>query len=164
MSTIGKTARQYLLILTILFGALLFSQIVIVGIMYFLTISGSFPSDSSLDGTFQMVVAIVTAGCVAASFLLYKMLMQSAQSKPNLSEKLAAYQSAFIIRCALLEAPTLLASIACFLTGNLLYLIVAAAMLVLFVMNRPTLQRISEELALDYQENTLLNDDSNTII
>ncbi|MFN8355326.1 MAG: hypothetical protein U0Y10_12800 [Spirosomataceae bacterium] len=158
MQTRGRTSKQYFLTLTILFGALLFAQVILAVMAYFLVVLGSFKGDPSLDDTFQFVVPVVVGGGIAASFLLSRFLIQSAKQKTDLSSKLLAYRSAFLIRCALLEGPSLLGCVVCMITGNKLYLAVVAVSIALFVMNTPSAKRITEELELDYKETGLLND------
>ena len=153
-----QTSRQYLMSLVIIFGALLFAQVLFIGLVYFLAKSGSMTPNPSMDSLFQILVPTVALVNVGLSVFVPKRIIQAIQNKENqsLMAKLGAFRTALLIRCAFLESVSLFGSISYVLTGNLLYLGIAALMVLLFTRLIPTSQKVSDELQLNYQEKAIL--------
>lgn len=63
-----------------------------------------------------------------------------------------AYQSATIVRLALLEGPSLFGIVGFLLTGNLIFLGISGALIACFIYQRPTRQKIEDDLNLSYEE------------
>lgn len=90
---------------------------------------------------------------IPASSLLFNNITQGIKGADvPLNRKLATYQTAVIVKAALLEAPALLACIAAFLTGRIVILLVIPLVLLLFFINRPTLYRLESDLELTRDE------------
>jgi hypothetical protein len=137
-----QTPKSALKTITIIHLALLAGQ-VLFGIVVF-AIRPSHTEQQPSDNVFKYLVpamAVVMVGMVAKAIPL-----------PSLSAKMAAYQSALIVCYALLEAPSLFAITAYFLTGNVLYLLVAALLIARFITIRPTVSKTEEDLKLNYEE------------
>ncbi len=155
-----QTSRQYLMSLVIIFGALLFAQVLFIGLVYFLVTSGGMTPNPEMDSLFQILVPTVALVNVGLSFFVPKRIIQTMQSKENqsLMTKLGTFRTALLIRCAFLESVSLFGSISYVLTGNLLYLGIAGLMVILFTTFVPTSQRVADELQLNYQEKAILED------
>jgi len=137
--------------LSILHFSLLTGQAVFACIAYYVRYSGTMPT---IDfGTNQQFIVIGIAAFAAVmailAFSLYKKkvteLRESAIPVPG---KLTAYRAAALIRWAMLEAPVLLAIVIFMLTGNYILLIVAGAVLLLFITTRPTAAKVAAELSV----------------
>lgn len=90
---------------------------------------------------------------ILASGPIFKMLLKSAMgTNPDLSKKLAAYQSAHIVRMALFEATGLLACVVCFVTGTMQNLIWLVLVLLYFLVKMPSLFKLENELGLTREE------------
>lgn len=85
---------------------------------------------------------------VLASTFMFKTLTKNLNEKSGLQEKLAGFQSASLVRYALLEGPALLNLFWFSKSGNLLYLTVAGVLVLLLVLQRPTRLKIERELQL----------------
>lgn len=83
-----------------------------------------------------------------SSMYMFKALTKNVENKPSLQEKLANFQSASLIRYALLEGPALLNLVWFSTTGNLLFLTVAGVLILLLFLQRPTKLKIDRELQL----------------
>lgn len=155
-----QSSRQYLMSLVIIFGALLFAQVLFIGLVYFLFTSENRTPDTATDSLFQIIVPIVAVMNVGLSYFIPKRIIQAVQSKENqsLMTKLGAFRTALLIRCAFLESVSLFGSISYVLTGNLMYLGIAGLMVILFTTFVPTSQRVEDELQLSYQEKAILED------
>ncbi|MBL6449466.1 hypothetical protein JMN32_24350 [Fulvivirga sp. 29W222] len=70
----------------------------------------------------------------------------------SLTEKLALYQTALIIRGAILEFPALFVCVTVLLTGNLLALLLIPMVLFIFFITKPSLYRLGSDLELTRDE------------
>ncbi|MEO1098421.1 MAG: hypothetical protein AAFX57_11790 [Bacteroidota bacterium] len=83
---------------------------------------------------------------------LYKKAITQVNPQMALKSKLSRYQIAIILRAALIELAALLASVVCYLSGNILLLLVAPICWVLFYFNRPTIAAMEMDLLLSPDE------------
>lgn len=89
---------------------------------------------------------------VAVGFYMFNRQIRSIDPLISGDEKIAAYQTAFIVRCAFIEAPALLNTIAFLTFGNTVYLIVLAAVLVVFIRTRPTKEHVIDTTNLQFPD------------
>jgi hypothetical protein len=114
-------------------------------------------SIQDIEETLLIVMVIICLGGITLGKLIPRALIQKIKIEADVTEKLKVYISAFILKLAMLEVPTLLAIVFFFIEGNLIYVAIAALMIVIFMFNRPTLYKISNELQLNHQERMTLN-------
>ncbi|WP_299365619.1 hypothetical protein [Winogradskyella sp.] len=107
---------------------------------------------------FFYLVPILAVGGVMASHFLFNSLLKTVHAKSTLKEKLTSYQSARIIRLALIEGPAILGIVIFITTSNLFYLIISAILLVYMIFLRPTLQIIKQDLNLTVDQNKELRE------
>jgi len=88
------------------------------------------------------------------SNFMFKKQLDLAVAKSSLNEKLGGYQTALIIRFALLEGPSLFGIVSYLLSGNLLFLAISGLIILYFITIRPTRDKVETDLNLDYQEKT----------
>ena len=69
-----------------------------------------------------------------------------------LLQKLEIYRAALVLYMGLCEAAAILTVIAFYMTGNFLFLVIIAAILVSMLMRRPENYKIFNELQLDSKE------------
>lgn len=153
---------QYFLTLTIVFVAMLIGQLVFLAVVYF--VQGRMHPQSGLSEVFEYSIPVLCIGLAGASYGVAGWLLQRAKSQTTLSDKLLAYRSVLLVRYALLEVPSLLSTVAYLLTANVLFMGISLAMVVLFVLNRPSAERAAIELALDFQEKTKLDDPQAVVV
>jgi hypothetical protein len=154
-----QTPGEYFKMITVLHYAMLMGQ-VIFGIVAFYIVSGGQIAEngSQLNDTFRVIVPLMIMGGLTASWYFTRTRIEAMPAKSGLIEKLVQYRTVFIIKLALLEAPSLLAIVAFLLTGNFLYLALAGLVILVFVINRPTKFKIANELKLDQEERALIDD------
>lgn len=141
--------------LTVLHFSLLIGQIVFAAIAWYLFSSGTMKAIAVGENIKYIVMGVGAVGLlmVILSFHLYKKKIEALRTSANTTkEKLLAYRAASIIRWAMLEAPVLLAIIAFMLTGHYNFLMLAAAILILFISTRPTVPKASAELGIAEEE------------
>ncbi|MEM1407791.1 MAG: hypothetical protein AAGG59_13515 [Bacteroidota bacterium] len=83
---------------------------------------------------------------------LYKKAITQVNPQMALKHKLGRYQIAVILRAALIELAALLASVVCYLSGNILLLLVVPICWVLFYFNRPNITAMEMDLLLSPDE------------
>jgi hypothetical protein len=139
--------------ITIMFMAFLMGQVMFAAIAYFL-VSGGSVGDAlpQLADIFTILVPVLIVGGWLAGKFMYDKRMQAAQGSMTAPEKLEIYRAAFIMRCALLEAPVLFAIITYLLAGKDILLLFAVGGIVLFSLQRPTKQKVARELQLSEAE------------
>jgi hypothetical protein len=95
------------------------------------------------------ILAVIS---VAVGFFMFSKQIRSLGPMLTGDDKIAGYQTAFIVRCAFIEAPALLNVVAFLIYGNLVYLVVAAAVLVVFILTRPTKQHVIDTTGLQFPD------------
>ena len=101
--------------------------------------------------------------CGIASNLINKSKINKIKQKTNLLEKLGDYRSAFIIKFALLEGPAFLSITVFLLTANKVYLVYILPIIILFIILRPTKDKIVVELELNKEERDMV-DNPDTVV
>ncbi|SEO03649.1 hypothetical protein SAMN05192574_10564 [Mucilaginibacter gossypiicola] len=109
------------------------------------------------DDVFIYVAPIMAVTGFAIGSILFKTMVNKIDGQSPLKTKLAAYQSALIVRFALLEGPSLFAIVSFMLTGNLIFLGISGAIIACFIYLRPTKQKIEDDLSLGYEEKAELD-------
>ena len=112
--------------------------------------------DSRNDVFFYIAPLMAITCTVVGGFLFNQQLgkfhRQAADSGKTLSEKLQAYQSALIVRYALLEGPSLFGIVCFLITGNLFYLLISACLIITMISLRPSVNAAEAYLQLSYDE------------
>ena len=145
-----QTSKQYFNTITIIHTALLIMQIIFGVIAYFMKSSAMFQnSDLELGSVLLVVSVVVAVGGIAASTFIGKAQIKSARQKTNLKDKLNAYKAALLIKLALLEMPTIFVLVCFLLSGNYYMLAFAMAILILFYINRPSVNNLVMDLELN---------------
>jgi hypothetical protein len=98
------------------------------------------------------IVPVVAIGGFVAGYVLFQQQLIALRNKNSFGEKIIGYQTALIVRFALLEGPSLLAIVAYLLNGNLYYLSIAGLLVLYFLTLRPTLEKVENDLDLNFTE------------
>lgn len=159
MSTRKITSQAYFQTLFILWAAMLMSHVSMTGVAIYLSLMGELPpSDPETAMPIIYALAGVGAGCLGAAVVLPNSLIAKAADKSGLKDKLRGFQTASIIRFALLEAPSLMGLVGVMLTGELLFLTACGASAVMLAVFMPSKQRAIEGLRLSGDELRLVED------
>src|ERR1700756_3053429 len=123
-------------VLPIIHLALLIGQVLFATVVYFITPQKGF----SLNGNdpFIFVGLALAAGGFIGGNIIYKQTLSKIAPDATLSQKVSAYQTAFIIRAALMESPSLFSIVAYMLGGNLFFLALTVLIVLYFITLRPT--------------------------
>lgn len=106
----------------------------------------------NMDSIFIYIVPLVAIGGFVVGYLAFKKQLAGIRNKTSLGEKIIAYQTALIIRYALLEGPSLLAIVIYMQYGNLFFLGIAGLLMLHFLFLRPTMEKVENDLDLNFTE------------
>ncbi|MES2279170.1 MAG: hypothetical protein V4592_24270 [Bacteroidota bacterium] len=138
-------------VLTIIHLALMLGQ-VLFGVVVFFQTRSVRVNIEKIDDVYIYIVPFMAISCFIASNFMYKQQLGIAAGKPTLQEKMTGYQTALIVRYALLEGASLFGIVVYLLTGNLLFLLISGAIVIYFLLIRPTRDRVEADLNLTYEE------------
>lgn len=145
------TPKKYLTSLTLIHVMLLIGQVVFTAVVLFISEELKLNMFETDNEFYVVVPLLAVAGYYAGEFIFKQNLTAIANNNNSLKDKLKGYQVALIIKLALLEGPTLLALVALLLSGNLYFLLIAASLMLYFYLQKPSKDRIVEELKLNQE-------------
>ena len=143
--------ESFLKSISIIHLALLAGQVIFAIVAYAQSVKVFF-GISYMDDVFMYIVPLAAIFGFIAGYSIFKKQLAAIRSKNSLGEKIIAYQTALIIRYALLEGPCLLAIVAYLLNNNLFYLVVAGLLILYFIFLRPTMEKVENDLDLNFNE------------
>ncbi len=112
----------------------------------------SFNAVMDVHSIFTYVVPIIAAFGYFMGIFLFQRQIRSIKKENSLQSKLSAYQTALLIKYALLEGPVFLALVAYWLSGNALHLVIAISLLLYLYAQRPTKDQLFKALPLNLEE------------
>lgn len=104
------------------------------------------------DPLLYAVPALAITCFILSNFIFKKILSSAVKPDNTLKQKLTIYQTALIVRLALLEGPSLFGIVAFFITGSLFFIVISLLLVGYFIYIRPTKDNIEEALELSYAE------------
>lgn len=160
-----QTSKVYLTSLQVMHIAFLVGQLIFMGISFYLQKSGNFGTEATeLVPTFKIIVPVFALVAIVGSNFLFNLKIKATPKTSTLSEKLVSYRMAFISKLAVLEGASFFSIVSYLLTQNVLFLSIATLLVVLFVLQRPTVQKIVEVFQLSNQEKQLLEKPDSIVI
>lgn len=148
-------------VLVILHSALLVGQALFAIIAFVITYIGKSQSTYSFNAyptqILLLCIGIGIGGYLAGNLVFRKKLEQINSDSKSLSEKFNDYRSACITRWALTEFATLFCIILFFVTRINLLLVVAVALILLFLTTRPSLEKTASDLDVSGAEIEQMN-------
>lgn len=160
METNPMTSKAYFRALTIVYFALIAGQVLFVFLSLFLIQTGQLgDGGNELRNIFLFIVPLFAFGGILGSNIMFKKGLSEAKSKKGLLDKLNFYRSALIVRYALLEGPSFFSIVVYLLTGDLLFLGIAAFIIVIFLIIKPSPEKAINDLELSHEEKQVLYDD-----
>lgn len=161
METRQQTSKEYFKTLQIIYFALIAGQ-VIFGLvtLYLHQIIGLDTGLQNLRSIFLYIVPIFIIGGYLGSRILFKSNLKTVISKSSLVEKMSDYRAALVLRYALLEGPSFFAMVVYLLTDDVLFLVMAGLIIVLFFTMKPTKEHAVTDLELNpAEEQSILDPD-----
>src|SRR5687767_947693 len=126
------TSKSYRFTMTIIYTAqavvLLFLSI---AVLFLNATDGLHPVEGMIE-LFYYLVPVATVAFLSIAYFIFKTLVSKIDNAWPLRQKLPKYQSAILIRSAMLEVPGLLGAVAAMLTGEMYFLVAPLLMLIIF--------------------------------
>lgn len=139
-----QTPKNYLKTISILHIALVAGPLLLGTFFYLQTDVSTTSEDDMMIYIFPL---LGVAGIFVGQFL-FKQLTSKLKKDATLSSKLATYQTASLVRWALVEGPALLNFVWFGNTSNSLFLAIGATLLIYLFLLRPTKTKIQNDLKL----------------
>jgi len=156
MTTDDMPISKFVPTLKIIHIALIMGQLVFAGVVLFLDSQNSVGMAKELSNIFLFLALIFTGGGIFMSRTFYKSKLDAIEQEQALDIKLAQLRTAMIMKYAILETPSIFALAGFLITGNYLILLFALLVIAVFVMEAPSLEKISQELQLTNDEKNQL--------
>lgn len=112
----------------------------------------NFSEPISGNEPFYFVAPLMALTGFIGGRIIFKKLISTMDAAASLSQKIAKYQTAFIVRQALFEGATLFNVIVYFLLGHFVFAVIATALILFMFTFRPTRFRVAEDLQLNYTD------------
>lgn len=111
-------------------------------------------SSVSLDSTnvFIYIVPCLAIISYFGSTAIFQKLIKEIDSSEALEKKLKKYQTASIVKYALIEGPCLVAIVAYYSTTNNLHLVIAISLIVYLYVQKPNKETILKDIPLNSEE------------
>jgi divalent metal cation (Fe/Co/Zn/Cd) transporter len=150
-SGISKAIHKRIGVLfTALISGLIIFSIVAFGINY---TQGKLIDDKDAENLLLIIVSLMTVACYATAGRQYKRKLQTPLEQTlTVPKKLDYYQNALIIYLALCEVAGISGIIGFILTGNYLFLIIVALMIIAMIAKTPSKKKIVHDLRLNWNE------------
>lgn len=141
------TPNKFIQTLTIIYMALLLGLLMFMGFVFF-QFSGGITPEIDTNDTLLLIYPVIAIFALVGSQTLFKKLLASAENKSDLKSKLMNYQTASIVKYAMIEGPAFFGIIFSMITGNTAYIAIACVLVIYFLMQRPTRAKIESDLNL----------------
>jgi len=157
-----QTSKTFFKNLNRIHIAMLAGQVLFLIIASYLELSQTGPQSNIQEGAdiYFMIVSLLTVSGILGSKIIYESLTKKAQKKEGIMEKMQAYQSAVIVRLAILQGAIIFSIVAFLLTSKMLVLAFAAVLLLFFIGSKPAKQKAIVDLKLNREDQKLVEDDS----
>ena len=158
MSIVKQTSKEYFRSTLVLYYALMMGLVISFIVVLLLGVTILKPMvDQDIKNILFAFTAVAALGGLLASHYLFKQRLKAIKEKQILTEKMADYRSALVIKWALVEAPVFTALIFCFITCDPIFLGIALAIIIYFSTLKPSKERAIKELELSLGEEQQVN-------
>jgi hypothetical protein len=140
--------------LRILYFALLAGQVMLglIAVLLNALVDFSRNADPGLASIFLIAVPALGIVFAGSSHLVFRKRLDAIRELTDFPAQFQAYRAACIIRWTMAEGPALLAIISYLLTGKVLLLAIAVALVIHFALTYPSKDRIISDLQLSSEE------------
>ncbi|MEP2773260.1 MAG: hypothetical protein ABJH05_14005 [Fulvivirga sp.] len=142
-------------IINIIHGALIVFPVAFAGVTVYINETAPMASEN-MSFLSYVAIGVLIIAFPLSSILFKSTIRNSSVGQKELSQKIAAYQTAHLIRMAAFEGCGFIAGIAVLQTGNYYNLGVLAVVLAMFIVHRPTPTKIAIDLELNMDEKNQL--------
>jgi len=140
------TPRNFIKTLSIVHFAMVLGPL-LTGVIFYM--NTELITNGTQNDIFIYVFPLIALGGIFASKFLFNLFIKNLKNHETLQAKLAGYQTASLIKFALIEGPAFLNIVWFSQTGNLLYLTIGGVLILFLFMQRPKAEKIETELELN---------------
>lgn len=144
MNTSATSPDSPIKILLIVFAALLIGQCIFLGVILLVHAQGFQLVEEGVE-IFQYVAVALTLTAIGVSTFLYRNMTNQAQVQSPSPDPIATYQTATIIRLAILEGGNMVNLVFYLLTGKEIFLVLFAVIIAAFVLARPASDNVASD-------------------
>jgi hypothetical protein len=141
----GVTSKSYFTALNIIYFAIMTVMIAFSAVAF---VAGAQADDPALAENFKIAVPVAVIVFYTTSHFVYKAQVQQIARTEGLKNKMSKYQGAVLIRAAPIEAAGLFGAVATLLTGKFYFLGAPALSAIIFMLQRPTVYSVVQDLSL----------------
>lgn len=165
MTLIQQTSAAYFKSLSIIFFALVLGQVFFAASAYLFGVKADPPL--AMQGNSAMVLVLIVFILMASSYqignLMFKRRIAHTKDATTLIQKMNRYREAIIIKMVIPEGVSILTSLCYFLTGEVLFMGFAVAMITSFLLLYPTKSGAAATLELTDDERRRIMDPTEII-
>lgn len=144
MNTPASVADTSIKILLIVFAGLLLGQCIFLGVILFIHSQGFQLVEEGVE-IFQYVAVALTLTAIGVSTFIYRNMMNQAQAQSPRPHPMVTYQTATIIRLAILEGGNMVNLAFYLLTAKEIFLGLFAVIIAAFSLARPASDKIASD-------------------
>lgn len=141
------TPNKFVQTLTMIYMALLSGLLFFIAIVFFQFDGGMTPTFDTSD-TLLLIYPVIAIGAIVVSQMIFKKLLAAAENKPGLKNKLDSYQTASIIKFAMIEGPAFLGIVLSMTTGNTAFIAIAGVLVIFLILQKPSRTKVESDLNL----------------
>lgn len=142
--------------INLIFIGLFLGIVILFGASVFVRITHNFrftfSEQEEIGIIFKILLGVFIIVLFPVSYLMHKRKIEKLNKNSNLTQKLSVYKASLIVKLIIIEYLCFFNLATFFLFGGSYLLIPASVFLLILLMNRPTIQRISTELNLTIEE------------
>jgi hypothetical protein len=132
-------------------------MILFLGIAVYIHLIRTDDSPAEYSLVLGIVSVAVTFGSAGTGYFIFSRMLRNIREDQPLTKKLGTYRAASLIKYAMIEAPVLLNTLFYLLTGAVTFIYLTVILLLVYLTDRPSAQKIMERLPLSPEERTILD-------
>lgn len=158
------TSKSYFTSLKIIHFALTAGVVFFMLISFALQFTGFEPELKEMEMILLGITAFAAISGIFTGNLLFRKRLEQLAEQKNLKDKLAGYQSALIVKFALVEGTAFFSVVAYLLTANILFPVITVLLVFVLVLFAPGKDKLISDLHLSKPETDVLNNPDAVIL
>lgn len=153
-STIRKFFRQ----LNYMFFVFLAGIIIFSLVAWIVTAGGEAPMNSQYETFLRFAAPISGIALILMSNRLFANRIREGRTAEKLYQKMDAYRAGAVIRMLVLDGAAFINLISFVMAGNYLFLFLCLAILIMFILTKPSLEKFITDMQLSEMEEQVMRD------
>ena len=157
------TTGEYLKALKVIHIGLTAGMAIFLIIAVVLQLKGFEPELKEIEMILLGVTAFAAISGIFAGNMIFRKRLEQLIELKNLNGKLTGYQSALIVKYALIEGPAFFTVVAYLLTTNVLFPVIAVFLVVVMVLSAPRKDKLISDLNFSTKETSVFENPDSVI-